>query len=421
MGSGGQLEGMSFRIFLPILVVACSGVAVDPVVAPFVDTKDGGPPPTDEGPIKGVDYDPSVTANDVSILYPIAGSLPEYVGPSEEGAHGPLLSRTRFDELGVRHLDTEHHQLEASPEGDPYASLKVLALRLDPCAPRASLPCSGEVRIVLQPLVPAATPATGLRALDAALHLSYEVPDAELTRMAKEILSLKRRAGVSTASPLGPHPILQTQGLSSPFATGLRTLLLRHVGDQRMVRVTLFQHDMASDEDTWHFRTHDAQGGRLVRGDIVGLAADLRVRNAEMVAGSLAGAPLVGSRANLLDSHARTFLAPLVGRDASEGTPAEAFARVAEFEDPTKRSILNLDCANCHLAEGARGLAEAEHGLSGQPTFQSPRSTAYEQGGASRSVTNLHAFGYLGNVVSIVRRTAHETAVVAVEIEKRVQ
>ena len=47
----------------------------------------------------------------------------------------------------------------------------------------------------------------------------------------KELSKLKQAAGADyDGEPLGPHPAMAREGLSGPFATGLRAAILKHVG-----------------------------------------------------------------------------------------------------------------------------------------------------------------------------------------------
>ncbi len=86
-------------------------------------------------------------------------------------------------------------------------------------------------------------------------------------------------------------------------------------------------------------------------------------------------------------------------------------------QNPTLHSAETMDCANCHLAEGARRIGESTFGLSTASAFQHARSLARVD--ERTSVTNLHAFSYLHRQVSIMQRTANESAMVADRLEGR--
>ena len=143
------------------------------------------------------------------------------------------------------------------------------------------------------------------------------------------------------------------------------------------------------------------------------------------VSGASAFAPLAessafGVPAGVLDS----VEALIDGRAAGGGTASaaerDAFAAAIRLQNPDVHIADTTDCASCHLAEGARRIGEAVYGLhAGQDAFTSTRSLARRNEGTS--VTNLHAFGYLGRQISIMQRTANESAVAASRMEAKIQ
>ena len=76
-------------------------------------------------------------------------------------------------------------------------------------------------------------------------------------------------------------------------------------------------------------------------------------------------------------------------------------------------------CANCHLAEGARRNGTADYGFGGGQSFTHTRSLAYVR--EEKTITNLHAFGYLDHKVSVMQRTANESVLVAERMEAMVK
>jgi hypothetical protein len=102
------------------------------------------------------------------------------------------------------------------------------------------------------------------------------------------------------------------------------------------------------------------------------------------------------------------------------GSPATpemqaAMSAALRVENPAIHSAESMDCANCHLAEGAHRIGESLFGLSTATAFQHARSLARVD--ERTSVTNLHAFGYLQRRVSIMQRTANESVVAAERLE----
>lgn len=373
------------------------------------------PKPPAVGPYTGL-----VGTTDVSILVPLPapGASRDFVRPGEAAAHGALLPRAMFDQaLGGRSLDVD-------VSDSRYDALRLVSLRLDPCSSRGAAPgaCTSEIRLVFQALVdePPGPGATGgLAATDGAVHVVYDVPRDELVGALTEILTLKRASGDLALQELAPHPILAKEGLSGPFATGLRQVILGHLGEARVARVTFFDHNFGLDSDGWTFGVFDrAPEGQLAPGTIPTLG-----RATEIVGGSSARAPLPASNAEPFDSQkTKDAVAPLVspGRPAA-GTPEAAalgatLVAALRVQDPSVHDASTTTCSNCHLAEGAVAVASAVYAMPSTGAFTHARSLARVD--RRTSVTNLHAFGYLGRDVSIMQRTANESVLVADRMEK---
>ncbi len=360
-------------------------------------------PPQPKGPYTGL-----VGTTDVSILYPLpgAGEIATFVRPSEVGNHGPLFAATDFTTVLSGHTALER---TSSSPASGYANLGLVGVRLDPCsARRGPRTCTSEVRLVLQALD---TTMTGTTALDGALHIVYDVPEAELLDMAQEILTLKKAHGDLALQELAPHPILASQGLGGAFATGLRSIVLFHLGSERVARATAFDHNMDPDSDGWNFVSFERVGGALSPHMI-----PFHKSNQQTVAGSPA------TTENLVtESHATLFsaggpddvqaiLSPARTETGITPDMRASFAAALRVEDPTVHNAETTTCGNCHLAEGATRIGKG-FGLSDAGAFTSPRSLARVD--QRTSVTNLHAFGYLGKQVSIMQRTANESVQVA--------
>ena len=375
------------------------------------------------GPYSGL-----VGTTDVSILYPlpIAGASKDFVRPAEEGNHGPLLPRSAFDVVlpGGR-VERVHSD---PPSG--YAELGLVSLRLDPCSSRGNVPsspgaCRSEVRLVFQPIYDKAAgvendPVAGAAATDGGIHVMYDVPDAELVVMMKQILTLKKANGDLALHELAPHPILATQGLGGAFAQGLRAIVLEHVGGARIGRITFFDHNFDPDGDGWSFGIFDRMGATFTAGEIPVLKGQ-----SQLLAGSNTTGPLAESSAQLLSSLSQSdSVAALVapGRPQPGGAGVAALQvsldAALNVQNPKLHTAETTDCANCHLAEGARMLGEDVYGLSTAKQFTHARSLARKD--QRTSVTNLHAFGYLHRQVSIMQRTANESVIVADRMEAKV-
>ncbi|MBS2016431.1 MAG: hypothetical protein JST00_26335 [Deltaproteobacteria bacterium] len=354
------------------------------------------------GPYSGL-----VGTTDVSILYPLpsSGEVTSLVRPSAIGNHGALFSESLFDSVlgSGGHLERTS---SAFPSG--YSALAVIGVRLDPCGVRKQPGCASEVRLVLQAIAndSSASPP-GPVALDGGVHVIYEVPADELVTMQQEILFLKSNNGDVATHELGVHPILKAQGLGGAFAEGLRNILLFHLGDARVAKVTFFDHNMDRESDGWLFANFVRSGATMVQENI-----PLTTSSHDLLAGTSAVAkPISSSR---VFESSREIPDDVTAMVAS-GTTAEP-ARVAAFEaalrveNPLRHTAETTTCVNCHLAQGATALGDLMM-LDRSSAFTHARSLARVD--QRTSVTNLHAFGYLGRQISVMQRTANESVRVA--------
>ena len=368
----------SSAVALSLLLASCGGGG-----------DDDGPGP----------FDRAVAAADVSILYPLAADTApaDLIAAGDVGAYGALVPPTLAGPTPAIEL--------AGQIGATYADLRLVALRLDPCSARAT--CSPEVRAIFQPVV---IRDGQTAAADAALHVFYAVPDAELLLFMKEILALKKAHGadVDYGDVLSIQPILAATGLRGPFAVGLERALLSHVGASRIARVTAMAH-LFFDNDAWSFASFDRQGDRFVASTIVDTA-----ETTQLINGTSASDPEIGG---LFDGTPTPSL-PELGALAVAWRPDEptadivaGFAQAIAAQDPDRHTSEDTDCVSCHVAEGARRAGVERYGFTPTDDFTSARSLAYRRDG--KALTNLHAFSYLGTEVSIMRRVANESALVA--------
>jgi hypothetical protein len=367
-------------------LVACSSAVGLPASPPPVVPLAPQVPQIPFGP-----HDSAVASADVSILYPIdaATDRDQLIGGAEVGQYGPLLGADLLASLG----------------SGGFSDLRLVSVRLDPCAAHGN--CGSEVRVVWQPVL-----AQGDTLVDdGAVHAIYAVPADELQRLLEQILTLKAMygAGVSYGDSLGVQPILAGTGLDGGFARGLHALWLAHLGQERITRATVLAH-LNLDGDFWQLKRFDRQGDAMVAVDVVGTSSPVT-----MVAGSSALAGTLGAiGASVQVMPTVPAMIPIVsGGRPSQATPelSDAFAAAIATLDPTRHNSEDTDCLSCHVAEGAHSIGVREYGFVDTGAFASARSLAYVRAGSA--ITNFHAFGYLGTSISVMQRTANESALVA--------
>lgn len=427
---------MSFRLASAALLsllaaAACGGIAPSssnepspPATGPSAGEPPalGAPgssenPPAPKYPIGP--YTGAVATTDVSILYPLPTNAraSEAVRASASGSHGALLPQWLVA------LVHPGESLDPHGASTGYGALGLVSIRLDPCSARGSngVPgaCRSEVRLVFQELYDKLQgedndPFAGTAATDGAFHVVYDVSQAELVTMLQEILTLKASNGDVGLQQLAPHPILTDQGLGGAFAQGLRGIVLEHVGDDRIARVTFFDHSN-NEVDVWSFGVFDRTSP-----DAPFLATTIPTTDAvtQSFSGSSTFGPLAQSYAEAVGTApAAESLAPLLGGSrpapgsAAVAALQPAFDAALRLENPTLRNVETTDCVSCHQAEGAARVGKDLYALSTATAFTHSRSLARVD--ERTSVTNVHAFGYLHRKVSIMQRTANESVLVA--------
>lgn len=430
----------TFSLFLALSVAALAACGGGIVVEPIGDGDDGeksssepkvpGPEGDDDGaPAPKAPMAPFtavVETTDVSILYPMPaeGASNAFVRPVDAGDHGVLFPAAAF--ASIVKNDRLDQTLSAPTTG--YADLALIGVRLDPCSARQGpARCTTEVRAVFQPIYTKSAVSEdgdktlGAAANDGAVHVIYDLAEAELVILMKQILTLKRANGNLASKTLEPHPILSSQGLDGAFATGLKAILLEHLGADRIARVTVFDHNLDPDSDGWTFSTFD-RDGKLTAKKIPTLTLEAQtVGGSRAVAGPLKDTTAFTFNEAAVSDKIEALLRDRPGPNEPEVTTkiTPAYEAALRIQNPNLHNAETVDCASCHLAEGARLVGEAVYGLTSPLAFTHARSLAYRS--ERLSITNLHAFGYLHRKVSIMQRTANESVLAAEAMEQKVK
>lgn len=353
--------------------------------------------------------------SDVTILYPLppANEINLLVwGNTLSNSYGRLVPQAAFNQITVP-LDPRSVSRTRTTGTTAWNELRLVAVRLDPCfGSRGEVPdsaCHNQVRLVFQGVHAVGTVAAGE---DGAVHVLYELPRAELLELSREIVRLSDREGSYTPGPLGVHPILARQGVWGGFGQGLKTLLRRYIGEDRVVRMTFFAREDRM-EPAWLFGGFDRKGTGFVRLLIPTTTTSEQALLAGFPnAGELAGSvPTPSSSSDDL----RTLLSSAAANLADETLRRSAFGAALRIENPNRHTPDTIDCVSCHAAMAARSLGESNYGLSavGHPDrFVSSRDLRFTPP-AQPSLENIHATSYIGAELGVSQRTANETAAVA--------
>ncbi len=288
----------------------------------------------------------SLTGHDISVLFPLPALGEDGLWKaSTAGRGGAFLPKATFDEIG-------HSLTNALEEADEYASLRVVAVRFDPCFQIGlDATCQAQVRLVFQPF--SAMPASGVAGFhDGAVHALYNIADEDFPRLVSELRALTTNAPENLASlPLGVSPALRKQGLDGAYAKGLLALVSGYAGPDTLARMT-FMTRTNTRSGQWEFGGfHISNRGNPEwpsPGDITMVGADAATMQVVTLAFSLGFEYEVDPP--FAEAAGRTAVdsAVLDGMDSAARKATHAWA--LRQEDPTVHVPDTTDCASCHVS-----------------------------------------------------------------------
>jgi len=374
--------------------------------------------------------------NDVSILFPL-GTASDYsaghLRADSPGSRGLLFPSSIFQKISIT------GSLPAAGAGGtpsaPYANMRVVALRLDPCfaelLPSPAAPtCRNQLRLVFQELEAS---TKGVDAFDSGLHALYSITRDELLAMVNEIVRLREAAGGQGGKgPLAPHALMVTQGLNGSFSTALQKLILQYAGEQNLVRATAMASTNAGFQ--WEFFGFTVTGAPPAAAPLpiatltpTGAANPTREIFFRGFATSTDPMGLFTPKPTGPDDFSVLADAQmaLALSAADKAKLANALARV---DNPTVYTPDTVDCARCHTAtplgqnvardrlhQSETADADAFKPDGRWVTADEMKTTDFTFGSSTNPdvpSVNVHAFSYANRLPSINQRTVNETAAV---------
>lgn len=344
---------------------------------------------------------PAIQMNDVSVLWPLPSAEE---GDVLLGPDGLLTAEAYEAAFGA----PGSHQAGGTPAAPARDALRLVAMRLDPCAGAIHDRCQAEVRLVFQPLRDG---DAGLQAEDTAVHAFYALEGETLTATIERMVELRRAAGDEWLGPLAPHPRMVAEGLSGDFATGLAELVAEVATPDRLHKVTLMTNSAFG--NAWNFSGVDfGVDGEVTRVAMPHLPSGTEVASFFVgFQGDFGGEPPFSPATSGPDDLQLLGNEHVAGR-ATDAEREHAFAALLRIEDPTQHDPETTDCASCHAAQPIRQLvAEPRFGFDTPALTSSvlPAEDLAQLHGEDATV-NLHMFSYKGRTASIHRRTVAETA-----------
>jgi hypothetical protein len=371
--------------------------------------------------------------NDVSILFPLAKSQSElaagYVPAAAQGAKGTVLPLTLVKDNGFVWPD-DHQPVLAGGQLNQlrYPELRVVSMRLDPCAAHIGAitdgaACQAQMRLVLEDVTMDAQ-AHLASAHDAALHAGYSLTRDELTAALKEVIALRvAQAQSRDLGPLAPHPVMAEQGLGGAMAAGIRKIILEYCGEQNLARVTRLAvngYDSPFHPQDWLFQGFNMVNGQRQNVSISALppstnaekltpVSHVQLRPNDVIPAFDPRGPSVDDISSLRDMTTANAASPDARQAALDST--------LKIDSPAVHSFDTIDCASCHASQPFR-VVIGEKGLSMSSTTNPNRFDPAKLVGAAAAAStftptdtaNFHAFSYKLTTASISQRLVNETA-----------
>lgn len=368
----------------------------------------GGPVPLPDGGLDGgaLFSDGGFDLNDVSWLVPLPAPSEQSVllGLDSRGARGPLLPGTLYDALpGL---------IEMEDRAVTFPKYRVISIRVDPCFPAsASGGCLKQLRLVAQPLI---IENLQTSTEDGAIHLFYELNEADWTDVRATLDSLRTQAnGATSGKPLDIHPVMLSEGLRGAYATALHAMVLRLCGQQNLKRVAfmrLVQKDVA-----WRFGAMNVENGALVADAIPRLNNNVveqgvqEFGNTDFRSGEL--------QPEAIGDSFPTLLSESELRLTDQRTFDRAVTAALRIEHPARSNPKTMDCGSCHTASRSLRNAKKERPVdvsAHEDRFvANPRFNLQRVDGAGDDPRAMRAFGYFGRLSALSQRTINETAEIA--------
>jgi hypothetical protein len=219
--------------------------------------------------------------------------------------------------------------------------------------------------------------------------------------------------------PLAVHPLLASQGLLGPFATGLQNLIVQFAGQQNLIRFTMFS--SPRNAPIWIFKGFDvAPDGTTTPRVVPTLGSATQDVAANSGGLNLGQDPPFGPNTPPTSADNISLLWDLAtAQQASQAAQQSAVDAAFRIANPDVHSANTIDCVSCHLAEPSLDLTAAALGL---PTDTNANGfvadsnfvpaanmtqTAPEQAGKA---LNVHVFSYRDDQPHVASRVVNETA-----------
>ncbi|UXR64726.1 hypothetical protein EZJ49_00460 [Bdellovibrio bacteriovorus] len=354
--------------------------------------------------------------NDVSYLMPLPTRVggDNLMGITTAGRGGPLLNPA--------FMGTIPPLTPVMNENDVAASLRVIAVRVDPCFPLPTpQSCQKQIRLVWQPIEPGFRGR--VQTVDAALHSFYVLEDQEFSSLLTDLESWKKNHQIQTSGlPLQIHPAWAQQADKSPALLAFNEIVKKYAGLANLSRVTVMVVRGAG--DMWSFSGFEVRNGQLKLIKIPRLDRSAQAFVNFAVPSDHFERGMISPAANGDDSFTKVIGNSDRLKVGSEDVLRKELKAIYRIEDPHSFNPENMDCASCHVAQPARVWLERNRtdlGIEMLAGSFAYKNAGYDLQNVSPDLKNtqiIRAFGYFMENPAISQRVIHESAEVADAINR---
>ena len=353
--------------------------------------------------------------NEVSIVLPLpqASTLGLMLAPTDVGPQGELFPGWAMPTPAL---------VQSQDRASAIQSLRVVALRIDPCSPFIGATdlsaCQRILHVIFQPVsLDGSGQAT---TSDAAIHAFYRLSEPQFVHYVASVLALQHRAPTG-AAPLQVQPSIAAEGLTGAYWQDLRRTVLEVAGAANLDRMT-YMALRATTTSTqfgqgWLFSGADFHDGAQHR-VVVATTSDSEQHFGNNVAGSTPIQEQSSFKGDVIPQTSfDVALLPIIedstqAAQASDASIQSAVDEALTLENPLKTTLDSASCVGCHVATPARVWAQQHRSptVDSNPLRYTSRFDLTLKGETSTSTNALRGLGYYGARLSISQRTVNDTA-----------
>lgn len=374
--------------------------------------KSSGPGGSD---LSQLDHSMDLGLNDVSILFPLdllpglGDRLPLITDQPEPNRFAPSQPALPLD--GEAFVPPAIKPFVEGEHLKDFTSLRVTALRIDPCANILGLvdlkSCVPQIRLIWQTLNLDGPHFRGTA--DTGLHAVYRLDPADIKAIIVTLRALHAAAPLDKRKlPLQSHPVIAAEALDGPYLAGVLGLIHRYVRASRLTHFA-FMRRLNETFPSWDMAQFSWSDATVTPQLIPTTSPEAFVQRFKANTPVLSVNPPSRTAPKL----SPIVLPPGVSHPLSaEERRLQPLQSALAIENPNLHNPLNIDCGSCHRTAalyGQRESAQKEGRLLATP--EAYRSARWPlQASVSLDPFSLHMFSFFLAKPEITPRVVNETA-----------